>query len=192
MQHGSIFRETASHARAIPRPKQRITCCRAATTKPCAQKNKTLWLILNDCLPDNSTGCQVHVFNSSVKQPAWASVLCLVEWGSTLCRQYLFLYIAYTQCAVAGRYTHWMICPLVCGQKKNWQNKNSGRSASGLCDASVWGGWKHPCTHLTWSVWILKMKGAHYGIFQCPFHCDRGLLLVKLPAVRPTYCLTYF
>lgn len=121
-----------------------ITCCRPATTKPCTQKNKTLWLIPNDCLPDNSTGCQVHVFNSSVKQPAWVPLLCLAKWGSPLRRRYLFLYITYTRCAVTGRYTHWMICPLVCGQKKNWQNKNSGRNAAGLCGASVWGGWKHP------------------------------------------------
>lgn len=123
----SMFREADGHARAMPRSKQMVTCCRPATTKPCTEKNKTLWLIPNHCLPDNSTGCQVHVFNSRVKQPAWVPLLCLAKWGSPLRRRYLFLSITSTRCAVTGRYTHWMICPLVCGQKKNWQNKNSGK-----------------------------------------------------------------
>lgn len=49
-------------------------------------------------------------------------------------------------------HTHWTVCHLVHSQKKELTKQNSGRSAAGLCDASVWGGWKHPCTHLTWFV----------------------------------------
>lgn len=47
-----------------------------------------------------------------------------------------------------------MICPLVCSQKTDWQNK----TLAGVL--RVWGGWNHPCTHLTWFVWICEMKGG--------------------------------
>lgn len=56
------------------------------------EKNKTIWLILNDCLPDHGAGCQLYFFSSRVKQPAWAPV------GFVLLNEAagIFLYITYT------------------------------------------------------------------------------------------------
>ncbi len=50
----------------------------------------------------------------------------------------IFLYITYTLCAVTGRYTHSMICPLVYSQKKNWQNKTLARVLQGCVMPVRW------------------------------------------------------
>lgn len=84
------------------------------------------------------------LFDSSVKQLAWATFLYPAEWRATLCWYHYPVQL------------RWMICSLVWSQKRDWQNK----TLAWVLQGCVWGGWKHPCTHLTWFVWNQKMKGA--------------------------------
>lgn len=67
------------HAWTNPLPNRHITCSQPATTKPTPRKNKTLWLILNVCLPDHGARFQFFFFfffwvNSRVKKAVWAPV----------------------------------------------------------------------------------------------------------------------
>lgn len=79
-QSNSIFCEKNCHAWANPLPKQMITCSQPATTKTRTEKNKTIWLILNDCLPDYGAGCQLYFFQQSKLQPVWATLFPLSFW----------------------------------------------------------------------------------------------------------------
>lgn len=115
------------------------------------EKNKTMWLILNDCLPDHSTGCQLYFFDSRVRHPAWAPV------GSVLLDEALlsagiFLYITYTgHCLLDTTLTEWSVLWSIARKRidktKHWQE---------YCSV-VWCQclrWVETPTHLTWFVWI--------------------------------------
>lgn len=60
-----------------------------------SEKNKTIWLILNDCLPDRGAGCQLCFFSSRVKQPAWAPVGSVLL-NETLLSAGIFFYLSLT------------------------------------------------------------------------------------------------
>lgn len=114
----------------------------------------------------------LYVLDSSVKQPARAPFLCPVEWHySLLVSLYWTLH------------PHWMICTLVCSQKKDWQNKTLAWVLQGcVMPAPEVGG--NTRVHI-WHDWseFAKWKGHFKGIFLGPFQCDKGSVSVKLPVL---------
>lgn len=151
------------------------------------EKNKTVWLIPNHCLPDHGAGCQLYLFGFRVKQPSRAPLLCPVEWSSTLCRYlfffFFFLYHLHTVQLVAAK----LICPLVYSQKKRTDKTKLWQE----CCRVVW------CQCLRWvgntrvHIWhdlfdFTKWKGHFTGIFLGPFQWDTDALSVKLSAVALT------
>lgn len=136
--------------------------------QPRTQKNKTFWLILNDCL-------QRNLFNSSVNRPALAPLPCSSERKSTLLS--LFFCVSLTVAVLLLDATWLNDLP------SGLQPGQTG-APHGCASAGSRGGWNHPCAHLTWFVWILKMEGALYGIFQCLLQWNKGSQSVKLKLQR--------
>lgn len=73
------------------------------------EKNKTIWLILNLCLPDHGAGCQLTFFFffllwlQSEAACVGTCELCPVEWSSTICWVNLYrLHTTCSLCAVTG------------------------------------------------------------------------------------------
>lgn len=176
----SPFCETNCHACALP--KQTVTCslsaCYYQTHTP---KNKTMWLILNDCLPDHAAGS----VSSRVERPAWAPFLSPAEWASTLCCCWC-LFVHHFHLLSSYR-TRWMIRPLVRSQEENWQNRPLA-GAAGLMPVSEVGG--NTRVHIWHDLFeSTEWKGHFTGIFLGPFQWDKGSVSVKLPAVAPAVSL---
>lgn len=137
-------------------------------------KNKTFWLILNDCLPDNGTGCQLHIFNSSVKQPAWAPLLRKAEWSSSIYWYLLYITSIYSQ-LLDTTITEWSLSWMIWSSASKRTDKTKlWQECCGALSCQCLRRWKQPCTHLAWFVWNHDMKGALYGVFQFPFQRDKG------------------
>lgn len=75
------------------------------------EKNKTIWLILNLCLPDHGTGCQLRFFflflDSRVKQPVWAPV----NWIFSI--YWVNLHWLHTTCTHCAVTRHSLLCSVV-------------------------------------------------------------------------------
>lgn len=121
------------------------------------QKNTTFWLILNDCLPVRAWMPTLY-FLTGEEGRCGRLFLCHAEWNSSLLVSF-WISLTLSGQLLDGRLTEsWVrndLCPGSLPEKRTGKTKLwQSRSAAGLCGVSVWGGWKHPCTHLTWFVWF--------------------------------------
>lgn len=126
------------------------------------EKNKTVWLILNVCLPDRGAGCQLlfssffsFPFSYRVRRPVWAPVS--LKWGITLWMYWFFFlgYITSTlvcSCAALNSRSRCVVWSI--GQKKKWQNTTLAGALHG------WGGLRcHLHTQSLFKIHVRRLKG---------------------------------
>lgn len=166
-------------------------------TLPC-QNSKTEDHVPSDCYYREKQNNLTHpkwlftwprrwmsTFYSGVRGHLWGAQSCWMRLYSLLV---LYIYIhthishfhSHALCAVMD--TQWMICRSGYGQKKIWQNKSLAGALQGcVMPAPEVGGDKRAHTYDLFE--FAKWKRYFTGIFLGPFHCDKGYVSVKLPAV---------